>query len=365
MVNESGASIYSASEVAREEFPDHDLTVRGAVSIGRRLMDPLAELVKLDPKSIGVGQYQHDVDQPALKRSLDDTVISCVNGVGVEVNTASKQLLSYVSGLNSATAAAIVARRDAAGPFKSRAELREVPRLGPKAFEQAAGFLRIHDAANPLDASAVHPERYPLVERMAADLGVTVGDLVRDAQLRSRLDLQRYVSETTGLPTLQDIVGELAKPGRDPRARFEVFTFAEGVHQPGDLKPGMKLPGIVTNVTAFGAFVDIGVHQDGLVHVSQLSDTFVKNPAEVVKPQQRVTVTVLEVDLPRNRIALSMRSQPVIGPARPADGRGGADTGGGGRPRTGPAQPRRAPAQPAAPQSLHGDWFTAALQKKR
>ncbi|HRE80327.1 MAG TPA: Tex family protein, partial [Opitutaceae bacterium] len=322
MVNESGASIYSASEVAREEFPDHDLTVRGSVSIGRRLMDPLAELVKLDPKSIGVGQYQHDVDQAALKRSLDDTVVSSVNGVGVELNTASKQLLSYVSGLNASVAAAIVARRNEHGPFKSRAELKDVPRLGPKAFEQAAGFLRIRDAAHPLDSSGVHPERYGLVEKMAADLGCSVGDLIRDPKLRAKIKLESYVTADVGLPTLNDIMAELAKPGRDPRQKFEAFAFDAGVHKPEDLKPGMRLPGIVTNVTAFGAFVDIGVHQDGLVHVSQLADTFVKDPSAVVKPQQKVTVTVTEVDLPRNRIALSMRSNPQIG-GRSAPGSGG------------------------------------------
>src|SRR5688572_15581046 len=317
MVNESGASIYSASDVAREEFPDHDLTVRGAVSIGRRLMDPLAELVKLDPKSIGVGQYQHDVDQNALKRSLDDTVASAVNGVGVELNTASKQLLSYVSGLNAATAAAIVARRNDKGPFKSRADLKDVPRLGPKAFEQAAGFLRIRDSAHPLDASAVHPERYGLVEKMAADIGATVDDLMRDAKLRAKIKPENYVTADAGLPTLKDIMAELAKPGRDPRQQFEAFSFAEDVNKPEDLKPGMKLPGIVTNVTAFGAFVDIGVHQDGLVHVSQLSDTFVKDPGSVVRPQQKVMVTVTEIDLARNRIALSLRSKPELGPKTP------------------------------------------------
>ena len=354
MVNESGASIYSASEVAREEFPDQDITVRGAVSIGRRLMDPLAELVKLDPKSIGVGQYQHDVDQSALKRSLDDTVVSAVNGVGVELNTASKQLLSYVSGLNAATAAAIVARRNEKGPFKSRADLKEVPRLGPKAFEQAAGFLRIRDGAHPLDASAVHPERYALVEKMAADLGATVSDLVRDAKLRARIKLEQYVTADVGLPTLTDIVAELAKPGRDPRQQFEAFSFAEGVNKPQDLKPGMKLPGIVTNVTAFGAFVDVGVHQDGLVHVSQLADTFVKEPAAVVRPQQKVMVTVVEVDLARNRIALSMRSKPEIGP-RPATGAAGAR----------PAPTSRPPAAARPAPAVNNDWFTAALQKKR
>jgi protein Tex len=357
MVNESGASIYSASEVAREEFPDHDLTVRGAVSIGRRLMDPLAELVKLDPKSIGVGQYQHDVDQGALKRSLDDTVVSAVNGVGVELNTASKQLLSYVSGLTSTTAAAIVARRNEKGPFKSRAELKEVPRLGPKAFEQAAGFLRIRDASHPLDTSAVHPERYALVEKMAADIGATVADLMGDAKLRAKIKLENYITAEVGLPTLTDIMAELAKPGRDPRQKFEAFSFAEGINKPTDLKPGMKLPGLVTNVTAFGAFVDIGVHQDGLVHVSQLADTFVKEPASVVKPGQKVMVTVTEVDLPRNRIALSMRSKPEIGPKNPSGASG---------PRS-PSSPRPtgpAPA-PRPPQAVNNDWFSAALNKKR
>jgi uncharacterized protein len=357
MVNESGASIYSASEVAREEFPDHDLTVRGAVSIGRRLMDPLAELVKLDPKSIGVGQYQHDVDQAALRRSLDDTVVSAVNGVGVELNTASKQLLRHVSGLNEATAAAIVARRDAQGPFRSRTELREVPRLGPKAFEQAAGFLRLRDGTHPLDASAVHPERYPLVERMAADLGATVADLLRDGQLRARIQPERYVTAEVGLPTLQDILAELAKPGRDPRRQFEAFSFTEGVNRPEDLRPGMKLPGIVTNVTAFGAFVDIGVHQDGLVHVSQLADTFVKDPSTVVRPQQRVRVTVTEVDLARGRIALSLRSNPVLGPKSAAPGGGPRSPGGPGR--SAPA------AAPKPPPAVNNDWFSAALNKKR
>jgi uncharacterized protein len=361
MVNESGASIYSASDVAREEFPDHDLTVRGAVSIGRRLMDPLAELVKLDAKSIGVGQYQHDVDQFALKRSLDDTVVSTVNGVGVEVNTASKQLLSYVSGLNESIAANIVARRNEKGPFQSRAELLEVPRLGPKAFEQAAGFLRIGGAANPLDASAVHPESYPIVEKMAADVGVTVPDLMRDGSKRAKIKLDAYVTEKVGLPTLTDIVTELAKPGRDPREKFEAFSFAEGINKPEDLKQGMKLPGLVTNVTAFGAFVDVGVHQDGLVHVSQLADTFVKEPGSVVKPGQKVMVTVVEVDLPRQRIALSMRSRPELG-ARPALGGGGTPSS-----RTGPSSPRGGGTPPPAraPQSLNDDWFTAALNKKK
>ena len=362
MVNESGASIYSASDVAREEFPDHDLTVRGAVSIGRRLMDPLAELVKLDPKSIGVGQYQHDVDQSALKRSLDDTVVSSVNGVGVELNTASKQLLSYVSGLNAATAAAIVARRNEKGPFQSRADLKDVPRLGPKAFEQAAGFLRIRDAAHPLDSSSVHPERYALVEKMAADLGTTVPDLMRDAKLRARIKLEAYVTPEVGLPTLTDILAELAKPGRDPREKFEVFAFSAEVHRPEDLKPGMKLPGIVTNVTAFGAFVDIGVHQDGLVHVSQLADSFVKEPSAVVKPGQKVQVTVTEIDLPRNRIALSMRSNPTLGPKTANSGSPGGQRSPGGGPRPGG---NAAPAAPRAPAAVNNDWFAAALNKKR
>ena len=311
MVNESGASVYSASEVARQEFPDQDVTVRGAVSIGRRLMDPLAELVKIDPKSIGVGQYQHDVDQGKLKNSLDDVVMSCVSNVGVEVNTASKELLTYVSGLGPAMAKKIVEYRNQNGPFRSREELKKVPRLGPKAFEQAAGFLRIRDAEHPLDASAVHPESYAIVDRMAQDLGCTVRDLMQREDLRKKIDLKRYVSETVGLPTLTDILEELAKPGRDPRDKFEAFSFAEEVNTMDDLKEGMKLPGVVTNVTNFGAFVDIGVHQDGLVHVSELADRFVKNPADVVKVNQRVNVTVLAVDKDRKRISLSMRKNPT------------------------------------------------------
>lgn len=309
MVNESGASIYSASAVAREEFPDQDITVRGAVSIGRRLMDPLAELVKIDPKSIGVGQYQHDVDQNKLQLSLDDTVMSCVNAVGVELNTASKQILSYVSGLGPQLAQNIVDYRNKNGAFKRRSELKKIPRLGEKAFEQAAGFLRIHDAAHPLDASAVHPERYALVEKMAQDTGCNVGDLLKDEVLRKKINLQQYVTETVGLPTLKDIMGELARPGRDPREKFESFSFMEGVNGMSDLKIGMKLPGIITNITNFGAFVDIGVHQDGLVHLSQLSNRFVKDPNEVVKVQQQVMVTVTEVDIARKRIALSMKSE--------------------------------------------------------
>jgi uncharacterized protein len=310
LVNESGASIYSASEVARNEFPDLDLTVRGAVSIGRRLMDPLAELVKIDPKSIGVGQYQHDVDQQALKNSLDDTVISAVNKVGVEVNTASKELLTYVSGLGPQLAQNIIAFRQEFGPFKSRAQLKKVPRLGDKAFEQAAGFLRIRDAKHPLDQSAVHPERYELVEKMAKDLKASVQDLMSSEELRAKIVLQNYVSETVGIPTLQDIVEELAKPGRDPRAGFEVFEFQEGVNSMSDLKVGMKLPGIITNITAFGAFVDVGVHQDGLIHLSHLADRFIKDANEVVKVAQQVEVTVLEVDIARKRIALSRKADP-------------------------------------------------------
>jgi uncharacterized protein len=309
MVNESGASVYSASEVARKEFPDLDVSIRGAVSIGRRLMDPLAELVKIDPKSIGVGQYQHDVNQQALRGSLDDTVVSCVNAVGVEVNTASEQLLTYVSGLGPQLARNIIVFRNEKGPFSARGDLRNVPRLGPKAFEQAGGFLRIRDGENPLDASAVHPESYPIVESMAKDLGCVVSDLLRDEGLRKQIDLNRYLTDTVGLPTLTDILQELAKPGRDPRQQFESVGFAEGVTKISDLQPGMKLSGVVTNVTAFGAFVDIGVHQDGLVHVSELAEGFVKDLHKVVKVNQRVKVRVLAVDLERNRISLSMREQ--------------------------------------------------------
>jgi uncharacterized protein len=350
MVNESGASIYSASEAAREEFPNEDVTVRGAVSIGRRLMDPLAELVKIDPKAIGVGQYQHDVDQRALKNSLDDSVISCVNGVGVELNTASKHLLAYVSGLSNSLAENIIKYRTEKGGFTSRAELKEVPRLGEKAFEQAAGFLRIRDAAHPLDSSAVHPERYALVEKMATDIGCGVADLMRDDSLRKKINLQNYISEDVGLPTLQDILAELSKPGRDPRKAFEAFNFAEGVEKPTDLTIGLKLPGIVTNVTAFGAFVDIGVHQDGLVHVSQLSDQFVRDASEVVKVGQKVQVTVMEVDLKRNRIALSMKSNPDFEPRQNRGAPGGNDQ----RPQK--RSDNRPQAAPAG-----NDWFTQAM----
>jgi uncharacterized protein len=307
LVNEDGASIYSASEVARREFPDHDVTVRGAISIGRRLQDPLAELVKLDPKSIGVGQYQHDVNQSELKKSLEDVVTSCVNSVGVEVNSASLELLTYVSGLGPALAAAIIQYRKETGPFTSRKELKKVSRLGAKAFEQSAGFLRIHAAKNPLDGSAVHPERYAIVEKMAADAGCKVADLVSSDEARKKVDINNYVGDSLGLPTLRDIMEELAKPGRDPRETFAVFSFAEEVRTMGDLIPEMRLPGIVTNVTKFGAFVDIGVHQDGLIHISQLADRFVRDPSEVVKVRQQVTVRVLEIDQKRGRISLSLR----------------------------------------------------------
>ncbi|MEQ9425815.1 MAG: Tex family protein [Cyclobacteriaceae bacterium] len=310
MINESGASIYSASEIARNEFPNHDITVRGAVSIGRRMMDPLAELVKIDPKSIGVGQYQHDVDQTALKNSLDDTVMSCVNSVGIELNTASKELLTYVSGLGPQLAQNIVEHRNENGAFSSKKDLQKVARLGAKAFEQAAGFLRIGNAKNILDRSAVHPERFSLVKKIAGDLNCKVDDLTTKPDLRERVDLNKYVDEEVGLPTLKDIMDELAKPGRDPRDQFEVVNFQDGVNSMEDLKVGMKLPGIITNVTKFGAFVDIGVHQDGLIHISQLADRFVNDPAQVVKLNQKVDVTVTEVDINRKRIALSMKADP-------------------------------------------------------
>ena len=307
MVNESGASVYSASEVARNEFPDYDLTVRGAVSIGRRLMDPLAELVKIDPKSIGVGQYQHDVDQKALKDRLDDVVGSCVNNVGVELNTASGELLSYVSGLGPKLANAIVEYRNENGPFATRESLKKVPRLGPKVFEQAAGFLRIREGKNPLDASAVHPESYKVVQAIAKDLGHPLDQVVGNASISTQIDPNRYVTDKVGLPTLHDIIEELVRPGRDPRQEFEPFSFADGINKMSDLTVGMKLPGIITNVTAFGAFVDVGVHQDGLVHISNLANKYVTNPADEVKVQQQVWVTVLEIDLERKRIGLSMK----------------------------------------------------------
>ena len=312
VVSEAGASVYSASEVAREEFPDKDLTVRGAVSIGRRLADPLAELVKVDAKSIGVGQYQHDVDQNALKNKLDDVVMSCVNSVGVELNTASKQLLAYVSGIGDTLAGNIVTYRNENGAFKSRKELLKVPRMGEKVFEQCSGFLRIRDGVHPLDKSAVHPESYHIVEKMAKDLNCGIDDLINDKELRKKIKLQDYVTETIGLPTLKDIISELEKPGRDPRKSFEVFSFDENVHEINDLREGMRLPGIVTNVTNFGAFVDVGVHQDGLVHISQLSDTFVDDPNTIVKVGQKVWVNVTEVDVKRKRIALSMKGEGMV-----------------------------------------------------
>ena len=316
LVNESGASVYSASEAARREFADLDLTVRGAISIGRRLMDPLAELVKIDPKSIGVGQYQHDVDQNDLKLALDDVVISCVNAVGVDLNRASVELLAYVSGLGPQLATNIVVHRNENGPFTSRETLKKVSRLGPRAFEQSAGFLRIYDGIHPLDASAVHPESYGVVDAMARDLDCSVKDLMLDAGLRKRIEISKYVTDKIGLPTLQDILAELAKPGRDPRKEFEAVEFSKDINKIADLETGMILPGIVTNVTAFGAFIDIGVHQDGLVHISQLADRFVKDPADEVTVQQKVMVRVLDVDLERNRISLSMKSEPGERPKR-------------------------------------------------
>ena len=369
IVNESGASIYSASEVAREEFPDKDITVRGAVSIGRRLMDPLAELVKLDPKSIGVGQYQHDVDQSLLKSGLDDTVVSCVNAVGVEVNTASRQLLGYVSGLNSGIASNIIAHREEHGPFKTRSELMKVSRLGDIAYQQAAGFLRIRGGAHPLDSSSVHPERYELVEKMASDLGCDLDTLIKDPATRKKVQLNNYITEEVGLPTLKDIINELAKPGRDPRAQYESFSFADGVNQVSDLSEGMKLPGIVTNVTNFGAFVDVGVHQDGLVHISQLADQFVSDPAEFVKVGQKVQVTVTEVDLERKRIALSMKKDPSQQGQKQRNQRGAQSDRRGrsdnqqkksrGGQRSGNKRPQRGNEQ------LGGNWFEQALKNGR
>ena len=308
MVSESGASVYSASKVARDEFPDYDITVRGAVSIGRRLMDPLAELVKIDPKSIGVGQYQHDVDQKKLGESLDQTVMSCVNAVGVELNTASQQLLSYVSGVGPTLASNIISYRDEKGGFKSRRQLKEVPRLGDKAFEQCAGFLRIHGGDNPLDQSAVHPESYHIVEKMSKTLNVKVKDLIGNKELIAKINPKDYVEQDFGLETVNDILKELEKPGRDPRQSFEAFEFDKDIRSLEDLKPGMELNGIVTNITAFGAFVDIGVHQDGLVHISQMADHYIKDPNEVVRLNQHVRVKVLDVDIDRKRISLSMRN---------------------------------------------------------
>jgi len=312
MVNESGASVYSASTVARSEFPDYDVTVRGSVSIGRRLMDPLAELVKIDPKAIGVGQYQHDINQNALHQSLEDTVVSCVNSVGVEVNSASEQLLTYVSGVGPVLAKNIIGYRDKKGAFTCRNDLKQVTRFGEKAFEQAAGFLRIGDAENPLDRSAVHPESYYVVEKMAKKIGCSIPDLIEKSELRQNIKLEEFTDENIGLPTLNDIMKELAKPGRDPRKKFEIFEFDKNIHSIHDLKNGMRLTGIVTNITRFGVFVDIGVHQDGLVHISQLADKFVKDPNDVVKINQKVMVVVTEVDMERKRIQLSMKGQDTI-----------------------------------------------------
>ncbi|WP_048144999.1 Tex family protein [Methanothrix harundinacea] len=319
MVDEAGASVYSTSRAAREEFPEEDATIRSAISIGRRLQDPLAELVKIDPKSIGVGQYQHDVDEKALKMKLDEVVEISVNAVGVDLNTASIELLSRVAGLGPKLARSIVLYREENGPFRTREELKKVPGLGPRAFEQAAGFLRIRGGDDPLDGSAVHPESSGIVEAMAGDLGATVEDLIRDPHLQERIEAERYVTEKAGLPTIRDILAELAKPGRDPRREFELFSFAPGVTKIEDLRPGMSLPGTVTNVAAFGAFVDVGVHQDGLVHKSELADRFVRDPAEVVRVHQKVEVTVLKVDLERKRISLSMRKRLEVadGEARP------------------------------------------------
>ena len=371
VVNESGASVYSASQAAREEFPDRDVTVRGTVSIGRRLMDPLAELVKIDPKSIGVGQYQHDVDQNALRQSLDDVVVSCVNGVGVEVNTASSRLLTYVSGLGPQLAGNIVRHREEKGPFRSRDDLRDVPRLGPKAFEQSAGFLRIHGGENPLDSSAVHPESYVIVLAMANDMGCSVSDMMRDETVRTRIKLESYVTEKAGMPTLTDIMEELARPGRDPRKKFEPFGFDEDVTQMEDLKTGMKLPGIITNVTAFGAFVDIGVHQEGLIHVSQLADQYVKDPAEVVKVGQKVNVRVVEVDLQRRRIALSLRAEPSATPSERRGGKSREETRREPRRREGKKPERAIQAQGAKKAEQRKErgikeqpnWFTDALRQ--
>ena len=338
VVSEAGASVYSASDVAREELPDLDVSVRGAVSIARRLQDPLAELVKIDPKAIGVGQYQHDVNQSRLKKRLDEIVESCVNRVGVEVNTASVSLLSYVAGIGPTLATNIVKTRDARGGFRSRRDLTDVPRLGAKAFEQAAGFLRVRGSAHPLDATAVHPERYALVERIAFDLSVPLGELLSNESAVARIDVAKYVADGVGLPTLQDILSELRRPGRDPREQFEPPAFRDDVNEPKDLEEGMVLEGVVTNIVAFGAFVDIGVHQDGLVHVSQLADRFVRDPNDVVKVGQQVKVTVMSVDLERNRIALTMRSEAT------SERRGNESSS-----KREPRDARREKAKPAAP----------------
>jgi uncharacterized protein len=358
MVNESGASIYSASEVAREEFPDQDVTVRGAVSIGRRLLDPLSELVKIDPKSIGVGQYQHDVNQTKLKEELDRIVESCVNHVGVDLNTASKHLLTYVSGLSATLARNIVEYRARNGAFASREELKKVSLMGPKTFEQCAGFLRIPDAANPLDNSAVHPETYPIVTAMAADLQCSVADLIKQPELRKKVVRKKYITETVGEFTIDDILKELEKPGRDPRAPIEEFRFEETIKTMEDLKQGMTVPGIVTNITNFGVFVDIGVKQDGLVHISQLSNTYVSDPNSVVKLQQKVMVTVLEVDVARKRISLSMKT---AGGQRSAGGGGGRH---GGKPEGGGQRPGGKPGGgKSAPKEETPDSFQAKLME--
>jgi protein Tex len=351
VVNEAGASVYSASDVARDEFPDLDVSLRGAPSIARRLQDPLAELVKIDPRSIGVGQYQHDVGQTRLRKRLDEVVESCVNRVGVEVNTASAPLLSYVAGLGPTLARSIVELRDRRGGFRSRVELLDVPRLGAKAFEQAGGFLRVRGGEHPLDATAVHPERYALVERMAEDAGLPLAELVGNEAALARIDVRRYVSDDVGTPTLIDILDELRRPGRDPRDRFEAPSFREDVRDLSDLQPGMRLEGVVTNLVAFGAFVDVGVHQDGLVHISQIADRFVRDPAEIVKVGQRVAVTVLSVDVPRRRIALSMKTQPVpgeiVGTHTAASASQSAETSGGGRAdRRGQRRKEKAPTPP-------------------
>jgi uncharacterized protein len=353
MVNESGASVYSASEVAREEFPEYDVTVRGAISIGRRLIDPLAELVKIDPKAIGVGQYQHDVNQSNLKQSLDRVVVSCVNNVGVNLNTASKHLLAYVSGLGPSLAENIVKYRKENGAFSNRLQLKKVTRLGEKAFEQCAGFLRIENGDNPLDNSAVHPERYKLIESMASRQGSTIQDLIAKDDLRKKINPKEYVSEEVGLLTLEDILKELDKPSRDPRDEIAIFEYAEGIRTMEDLKVGMTLPGVVTNITNFGAFVDVGVKQDGLVHISHLSNKFITNPNEAVKLNQKVTVTVLEVDASRKRISLSMKDNEVSS---------GGNSGGGGGPRK-DKKPASSASKPAAPAPLND--FQAKLNELR
>ena len=360
IVNEAGASVYSASPLARKEMPDLDVSLRGAVSIARRLQDPLAELVKIEPKAIGVGQYQHDVDQGGLAKALDAVVEDCVNSVGVDANMASAPLLSRVSGLNQTLASNIVAFRDANGPFKTRTALKKVPRLGPKAFEQAAGFLRIMNGSNPLDASAVHPEAYPVVERIAEGTGRPIKALIGDATFLKQLKPAAYADATFGVPTVSDILAELEKPGRDPRPEFKTATFQEGVERIEDLRPGMRLEGVVTNVTAFGAFVDVGVHQDGLVHVSELADRFVKDPSEVVKAGDVVHVRVKDVDVARKRIALSMK-------AGGGAGGGGARTapqpsGGGQRPS--PAQTQSKPASPSSESALAAALRRAQEQRR-